>query len=437
MKNRVIIFCIIGSLLLFTSCKKDENNIDSTESDREAIILARPASVDDWYFNKYQERKSNEIINAFNSTNDKYFIQERPYETSDKFLLDVISGQQFDLLYVGDWLNITPLYGKEMLCDIYELIDSDSDTSRDEYVGPVLNSLEINGKLYQMPYDFIVQSAVAKTDLWGNDIDNSFEHILEKSEQLGCDMPFDLSVYSYSFIPFISSEFIDFESGTCCFDDGRFEEVLVLMKKYNDIYGKVSQNYPNGALDLFKENRVLLMSSEFAGFQQLDYITWEAGGRVKYVGFPSDTSNYHIAVPIVSFSVFKSTDKKQGAFEFIKYYTSYNSYIYDMSSPNIIAQSSACIPINKAAVEYLANESIEDDLNNFYKFDEQTRIENRDDILNQIYTVNGSNNPVGNIVKDILTEEIQPYLDGRKTASEVCDMIQNRLTTYFDEQWDQ
>lgn len=436
MKTKIIAFCIIGSLLLFTSCNKSEDNIDSIESGRETIILARPASVEDWYFNKYQERKSNEIINTFNSTNDRYFIQECPYETSDKFLLDIISGQQFDLLYVGDWLNITPLYGKNLLCDLYELIDSDTDISRDEYVGSVLNSLEINGKLYQMPYDFIVQSAVAKTDLWGYDNDNSFEHILEKSEQLGCDMPFDLSVYSYSFIPFISSEFIDFENGTCRFDDGRFEEILVLMKKYNDIYGNVSQNYPNGALDLFKENRVLLMSSEFAGFQQLDYITWEVGDRVKYVGFPSDTSNYHIAVPIVSFSVSESSDKKTGAFEFIKYYTSYDSYIYDTSSATGVTQSTMCIPINKAAVEYLADNSMNEYLN-FYKFDEQTLKENRDDILKQIYTVNGANNPVGNIVKDILSEEIQPYLDGRKTASQVCSTIQNRLTTYFDEQWDQ
>ena len=436
MIKKFFLFCIIDSFLLFTSCSKNEDNIDSTEPGRETIILARPASVEDWYFNKYQERKSNEIINNFNSTNDKYFIQERPYETSDKFLLDIISGQQFDLLYVGDWLNITPLYGKKMLCDIYELIDQDSDTSRDEYVGSVLNSLEINGKLYQMPYDFIVQSTVAKTELWGNDNDNSFEHILEKSEQLGCDMPFDFSVYSYSFIPFISSEFIDFENGTCCFDDGRFEEILVLMKKYNDIYGNVSQNYPNGALDLFKENKVLMMSSEFAGFHQIDYITWEAGDRVKYVGFPSDTSNYHIAVPIVSFSISESSDKKQGAFEFIKYYTSYNSYIYDTQTTDGVTQSTMCIPINRAAVEYLADHSIDEYLN-FYKFDEKTRTENRDDILNQIYTVNGANNPVGNIAKDILSEEIQPYLDGRKNAAEVCDTIQNRLTTYFDEQWDQ
>ena len=432
--KKSFIFCIIVLLFIIASCKKNEDNIDSAEQCKETIILARPASVDDWYFNKYQERKSNEIISAFNSTNDKYLIQERPYETSDKFLLDIISGQQLDLLYVGDWLNIIPLYGKEMLCDIYELIDADSDTSRNEYVVPVLNSLEVNDKLYQMPYDFIIQSAVAKIELWGDDNDNSFEHILEKSEQLGCDMPFDFSVYSYSFIPFISSEFIDFENGICCFDDGRFEEILALMKRYNDIYGNISQNYPNGALDLFKENRVLLMSSEFAGFQQLDYITWEAGGRVKYVGFPSDTLNYHIAVPIVSFSIFESSDKKQGAFEFIKYYTSYDSYIYDTSTTNSIAQSTTCIPINKAAVEYLANQSIDEYLD-YYNFDKQIRTENRDDILKQIYTVNGANNPVGNIVKDILSEEIQPYLDGRKTADEVCNMIQNRLTIYFEEQW--
>lgn len=175
------------------------------------------------------------------------------------------------------------------------------------------------------------------------------------------------------------------------------------MKKYNDFYGNISENYPNGAVDLIKNDEIMMMSSEFAGFMQLDYLTYLIGDRIKYVGLPLDISNYHIAVPIVSFSIFENSENKQGAFEFIKYYTSYNAYIYDTPTAEGLVQKRTCMPINDAAVNYLASHSLEDD--SPFGLDEQTRKENCDDILNQIYSVNGTSNPAGYTVKKFLLKK--------------------------------
>ncbi|MCM1577756.1 MAG: hypothetical protein NC078_03005 [Ruminococcus sp.] len=372
------------------------------------------------------------MINSFNSKNDKCIIEKHRYESSDKLFLDIMSGKELDILYVGDWINMVSMCDKNLFCNLYDFIDSDNDISRSMYVEPVLNSLEINGKLYQMPHDFIVQSAIAKKEFWANDMDNSVNSVLEKSRRLGYKAPFDFSINSYSFISVISSEFIDFENSSCCFDDCRFEDILIMMKEYNDFYGNISKNYPNGAIDLLKNDEIMMMSSEFAGFIQLDYLTYLIGDKIKYVGLPSDIPNYHIAVPIVSFSVFDNSKNKQGAFEFIKDYTSYNSYIYDTPTIDGTVQKQTCIPINNAALSCLASNSLKED--SPFGLDEKTRKENCDDILNQIYSVNGTNNPAGYTVKNILIEEIPYYVDGSKTASEVCSMIQNILSTYFNEQ---
>ncbi|MDE7290157.1 MAG: hypothetical protein K2N71_11770, partial [Oscillospiraceae bacterium] len=57
-----------------------------------------------------------------------------------------------------------------------------------------------------------------------------------------------------------------------------------------------------------------------------------------------------------------------------------------------------------------------------------------DEILEQIYSVNGASSPVGNVIFPILSEETQMYFSGKKSAAEVCEIIQNRLSTYFNEQ---
>ena len=74
-------------------------------------------------------------------------------------------------------------------------------------------------------------------------------------------------------------------------------------------------------------------------------------------------------------------------------------------------------------------------MNLFYtNLDDETIKEYHDDILEQIYSVNGAGTPIGSDIKNILTDEIPYYLSGSKSASEVCEMIQNQVSTYLAEQ---
>ena len=136
----------------------------------------------------------------------------------------------------------------------------------------------------------------------------------------------------------------------------------------------------------------------------------------------------------MSFSIFESSENKAGAFEFIKYYTSYNTYVNENPSAGENVTNIAFIPINKAALEYAAEDSLSEKMNLFYtNLDDETIKEYHDDILEQIYSVNGAGTSIGSDIKNILTDEIPYYLSGSKSASEVCEMIQNRVSTYLAE----
>lgn len=430
MKNiNVFISIILSSALFLTSCA---NGKSSSENDNNKINLtvAFPMKEEDWYFNKTRRNEAEYLITDFNSISENYVIEKKEYESYERFLTEIISGNCPDMVYVGEWLDMTPLYGKNMLSDIYDLLDENYE---DIYENSVLKSLEIDGKLYQMPHDYIVQSAVAKENVWGNDTDNSINHVMEKSKSEGYASAFDFSVDSYDFISFVSEEFMDFNEGSCNFTDGQFENVLAIMKDFNDSYSNLSDEYINGTFDLMSEDKILLCSCAFGSYDQLDYLVSLCGDELKYVGYPSDTANFHIAYPIASFSVFDSSENKDGAKEFIDYYTSYNSFVYDSPDTNgNMLNGMFCLPINKKASDYICEYSMNF---NFYNLEESFRLKMREETRNQIDTINAGYKFTGENIRDILEEEISLYLNDVHTAKETCDNIQSRLSVYFSEQY--
>lgn len=414
---------LIGTLLL-TSCKSEDSTPERTDSNGRKIITLARSEEAIWL----RDMNAKRLIGEFNGKSKDYCIEEHIYESEDKLLIEISAGNQPDIICLGDWIDAAPLYNKGMLCDMYGFIDGDPDISRGDYVEPVLKALETDGKLYQMPFDFSISSAFVKKSVWGDDKDTSFEHIVEVAEKNGCKIPFGFTIDSYEFMPYISSNFIDFKTGTCNFTDGRFEKFLVFMKQSEDEMAKCDTNEKFS--DLFKYNEMLVMPSGMSGFTQLNYLESEYGEEIKFIGFPSETENYHIVIPAVSFAIFEDAKQPHGAFEFIKFCTSRDIYNSEMGG----SKGGTCLPINKAALEDCYNSELESEKLFRPNIDEEQIRQNFDEIMEQINSVNGASSPLGNIIFPILSEECQQYFNGDKTAAEVCEIIQNRLNTYFNEQ---
>lgn len=420
MKLLALCTAIFMSAILLTSCKGGNDDIpENTEVDgKQTLILARPAEYTNDFYGT-----ADRLVAEFNSKNIEYYIQEQLYESGDNLSVDIYAGKSIDLLYLGDWIDPSPLYGKELPCDLYGFIDNDTEVSRSDYVESVLTALEVNGRLYQMPYDYTVESAVMKAKFRDGSEDMSFEHIIELAEKNGCKVPFDFSLDSYGFIPYITSQYVDYSKSECSFNDGRFEEFLEFIQPYVKVLADMDWEE---IYQMFINDEMLLMDGGFASFVQLDYLESEVGEELKFVGYPSETPNYHIAVPSTSFAIFSQSKKQEGAFEFIKYYTSYGANINESGR-----SKGGLIPINRAALEKHAETHME---LNLYKLDEEQVKQNVEETLRQINSVNGSGSRSGDVAAAVISEELQLYFKGDKSAAEVCEIIQNRLSTYFNEQ---
>lgn len=417
MKRFIFFLTIIISAVILTSC--GEKEIYTDEQGRQAVVLARSAQKD------FTDEVADRLIASYNSKSAEYFIEERLYESGNNLMIDVLAGKSPDILMFGDWIDASSLYGKERLADIYALIDSDGEISRSDFVKPVLNALETDGKLYCMPYDFSVDSAVVKTELWGDDSDTSFEHIAEIAEEKGCTIPFDFTVSSYNFMNYISSEYIDFSKGKCSFDDGRFEAFLEFLNRYAV---RVDNTNRETLYNMFINNEMLMLNCGFASFDQIDYLESDTGGEIKFIGFPSETGN--IVIPETAFGIFVQSENEIGAFDFIKNCTSYGGYVTEAGEGENTGAYG--LPINRKALDFCYNRSLKI---NSYKLGDEKKKRNNDEIMRQIFSVKSAHSPSGNAVHTIISEETATYFNGEKSASEVCSIIQNRVSTYLEENY--
>lgn len=417
--------CLTAAML--SSCEKaPQRELD--EDGRTILYIARPADEGDSYYAGSLKGEVNRLIYEFNDKNENYVIKDKYYESGEKLLLEIMSGRQPDLLYkseVCNWVDSSPLYGKGLLCDLNEFIDERG--IRDRYVPSVLEAMEVDGKLYEMPYEFMFAASLVRAKDWVGDEDVSFEHIIEKSRELGYAVPVDLTFYSESFTPYVCDNFIDYGSGTCSFESEGFKEYLKFRKQCYDAAARLA---PDGNFyDMFHNGDALMMPTSNAGFWNFEYLTTEyVGEEIKFVGLPSGKENSVTVLPMLYFSVFKGSEE---AYDFIDYATSYEAYKDENNSE---VKGFGC-PVNEEVLRYIAEKYYDQTFPMFGISDEKVKEAFIRETYRVIRSINGAENRFDSAVNDILNEETAAYFNGTKTLEETCGNIQNRVSLYLSEQY--
>lgn len=404
------IFPIILSALIVSSCGKAA---EKAEIPSETMVIVRSADENDHI---------RSIIENFRSES-KYSIEVKCYSTSDLLTTALLGGEQIDVIYADKNIDVSPFASKGILTDLAQCINED------DYVRSVLDAMKQNGKLYEIPFDFDVESAVAKKKLWNGDPDTSFEHISEKANDLGCKIPFDYTMDSYGFITFIMSKYVDFENKTCSFDSNDFKNLIEFMKSY---YRSVSELTNEQLYDAFKNDDMLVMATGFSSFDQLDYLESDVGDEIEFIGFPSDEENFHIAVPRSTFSIVDRSKSKNEAVKFVKKCVSYDSFVTTLPEGQKIVSHSFSLPINSEALKFCYDQFF---TQNSFDIPDDIRKNNVDELMRQINTISYVAGASDSKIQQIITDELSAYFAGNKASETVCQSIQSRCMIFLDEQY--
>lgn len=441
-----------------------------------------------------------DAIVKFNRSSNTHRIVVRDYSeynTDDdytagiqKLNTEMLSGKLPDMIDINTYsMPIEQYAAKGFLTDLYELIDADPDMSRESFVQPVLKALEsADGKLYQLPQTFAVDTAIAldkvvgEYDTWNlaavkdamtklQDGATVFDVYRTKSDILSTCISRNIDA------------FVDWENGAAHFDSDEFKALLEFANSFPDTYDweNADEEDQDSAQNRMNAGKQLMSSFYVSSLEDILYQLTGYNGKVKFVGYPSEDGTSNHAFQIDGAIAISSTcADKTAAWNFMKqflneeYQSSYNIWSF---------------PINQAAFdaklkEMMTEEYQTDDNGNVMKDDNGNPIripkvtyytdgngtmtgystgnggvavmqasadgsvemgengevnvyamtqEQADEILGLI---NATTAVYGydESIMGIITDEAAPYFAGEKSLDDTVNMIQSRVNLYVAEQ---
>ena len=390
----------------------------------------------------------------FNQTNQEYKIKVVDYNSMNneadwdagvnQFNMDIVSGNTPDIMCftsdepVGSYIN------KGLFIDLMPFIKNDPELKETDFVQNVFDAFKTGDKLYQLVPSFTVNTVAAKTALLkGNDV-LTIKDCMDMTEAKGLSymnawgINTQESMLNYGLLT-AGDQFIDWENKKCSFDGEDFIELLEFSKKFpKETPENVWDEYDDMA---YMKDEALFNFAYlncFRSYKRSKDGTF--GGDISFIGFPNNTGvNRSVICPAYRYAISSKSKNTDICWEIIRQF-------YLAEYQDTIQWE---FPIRKSSFDKQAEESkdrpywIDSDGVKQYEDDivytnsaqikisplTQQEVDFMKDYISSLSLVYSPNQNVNNII----FEEASAFFSDQKSAKEVADIIQSRLTIYVNE----
>ena len=405
-------------------------------------------------------------IVKFNKSNPDYRIVVKDYSeyaTDDdynagltKLNTEIISGNVPDILVNGTELPIGQYAAKGLLEDLWPYLDADPEYSRDKLMTQPLNAAQTDGKLYRLPIDFGVTTAVGLGKVVGEYTTWTLADVNDALSKL----PEGATVFNKYYtqaemlkycIAMNAENFMNWQDGTCSFDSDEFRALLEFVKPFPAEYDWQSdaEEYESDYTRL-KNGKQLLYPTSISDFDSIYYMFATLDHDVRFIGFPrEDGSSGNAFNASCTLSISTACRDKSGAWAFIRSTLSNDyqeniwnypivksvfeakaqeamtqEYETDADGNQILDDDGNPIPISSGGMSYGNEPMIE-----LYAVTQ----EQYDAVLALIDSTTTFVDYDQNVL-DIISDEAAGYFAGSKTVEEASKLIQSRVSLYIQEQ---
>lgn len=421
--------------------KKDSNETEKTE-----------LKLGTFYADSDLQKK----VIEYNKKNDKYRIVITEYYDEDvedfnqalsKFNSDVTSGKCPDIIDFSGMESELIKYGeKGILEDLLPYFNKDEDTKIENFVSSVVETYKTNDKLYALPQKFYISGYIGATEKLGENINWTLDEFIELAKSLPEDVNLFYGMTSDTLLSLCTTNierYVDWETGDCKFDSEEFIKLLEFSNEYKsdeEFYKNIDdENYVDED-SLIRQNKVVLKNCYLSSVE--DYMVEKAifGKDITFKGLPVSEGNGVTLNGTGSLLTISAKSKyKDVSWEFIK-----SMYTNEDDEDMIYA-----FPVRQSELDKMLEEAKKP--NTYIDENGQEQIEEN------IWTINDIEVKVGtptdediNVIKNIInsgdnkftydseidsmiTEEAEAYFKGQKTAKEVAEIIQSRVSMYVKE----
>ena len=405
---------------------------------------------------EYLDLQVKNAIIDFNRTNDTYrlvFKDYSVYNTEEDYTLgqkqldmDVISGVGPDLISLGG-TNVEKYMSKGALADLSAMMEEDGDISMDDLLsGPMQGYIE-DGKLYAMPYYFHVNTLYGSRELLG---DRESWTMAEMTDVL-MGLEDGVRAFQYSTRSAFLSDmiyynlglFVDYSKAACTFDSDIFKSLLEASAKLPEEYDPFDENGEYVYVDEMQQvmnGDVLLSTGYVSGSYDLEYmfnLYTPENGFVR-IGYPTESGSGVLIHASSGVAVAASCQHKDGAWDFIETLLDED---FQGTLWNLPVLESA---FDAMMAEEMEPEYYEDENGEKVYFENYGWIGGTQILIEQLTEaqveefkaeLNAGTPASGydNEIMQIITEESEAFFTGDKTADEVAELIQNRVSIYLGE----
>ena len=378
----------------------------------------------------------------------------REYSTSEDYNAgitqlnnDIISGNMPDILVVDGYsMTLDNYISKGLLADVGKLIEEDEELSKVEFMENVFEACKVDGKLYEIIPSFSVQTYIAKKSLVGDPADWS----MEDARSVLAAMPEGASMFGDTTRPFFftmvmqicGNDFIDVSTGKCNFDSPEFIALMEYAKELPEELGEdyYSENWYEAYQSQYRENRTLLSSCYIYDIESLVYtINGSFGEDVSYVGFPSSSGQGSVINTSTTYALAAKSSDLEEAWNFMRYYLT-DEYQKDtrwmLPVHKKYFDERAEKATKKPTYEDENGKEVEDDYTWWFNDESiildpltQEQLQEVKDFISSVNTRVYYNNDV----EKIITEEMDAFYQGQKSAKDVAGIIQSRAQLFVNE----
>jgi ABC-type glycerol-3-phosphate transport system substrate-binding protein len=358
------------------------------------------------------------------------------------------------LVYSGA-IDLEAYAAKGVLEDFNKYLEKSENLKKEDLVDSVVRAFTIQDKLIGLPSKFGLQTVIGKTSVVGEKAGWTIEQLQALMDQYPEEKLLEGKTKSSILnlcLTFSIDSFIDWDKGTCHFDDDTFKGILELANRFQQ---DENRNEPsvaslNGAGSGIGSGSQLLEQAYLFGVTDYQLMLARAGEPITCIGYPTSDGSVGNGIQVSDglFAIPAKSKHKDGAWAFLetvfqsgsdafsmnlpvskkeleRVFTEASTpeYQYDQDGNPILGADGEKIKVMKGGFSVNGGEMIE-----LYEATPE-EIEGLKTLIDSA----GKAPSVATEIGTIIYEEVQGYFEGQKTVDEVADIIQSRVQIYVSE----
>lgn len=425
------------------------------------------------------------MIVEYNKTNDEYrinVVDYSEYATDDdynagvtKLTTEIISGSVPDIFLTSN-LPIDKYAAKGVIADLNTFMDGGNGLSRDYFVPQVMSALEKDGKLYELPTSFSVQTAYALSSIASQYDTWNVAAVQDAMTQLqeGATVFSNGWTKNTALSNCLSrnlSAFVDWTTGKCEFDSEAFQQLLAFCNSFpaetSDGDGAIAYaSSADIAIDdamwesdatRITNGKQLMSTTGMYSFDSYIWNVYAIRDKITFTGYPTEDgsgSSFELQMPMAISSVTKYPDaawdfvcsiiKKMNTIDENNYYYGFpiSQAAFDAEMTDIMTEQYQ-LDENGEQVDWDGDGEPDKAIRGSYETMENGETVYKDvyaltqEDIDQILGVINSTRSVYDYdqeILDIITDEVAAYFAGDKDVQTTANMIQSRVNLYVQEQ---